>query len=289
MFLAIFHAVQRLLVFALGLGLVYVTVFLAFPYFNDKLPLALALLVLYCLLAYLAIPVLLHIRNALYRRSHIPLYAITPDGWPDGPVNIAIVANNKRHLKKAMKQAGWYTADKLTVKTAVRAVLAIIFNKAYPNAPFSRLYLFGRTFDIGFQIPRGKNSSPRSRHHVRFWRLELPEKNKHLGHYHFWRQHLQHLFGPSEQVWIGSAIHDLAVGIQWRDGRLTHRTDTDTDKERNFIIQTLSDAGKIKGTKTVQAGEPFTFRGQQWRNRFVCDGNIRVVTLNDSAADNGSK
>lgn len=286
MFLTIFHAVQRLLVFVLGLGLVYVTVFYAFPYFNEKLPLALALFVLYCLLAYIAIPALLRFRYLLFKPDHIPFYSTTSDGWPADPVNVAIVANGKRDLIAAMKRAGWYTADKSTLSTYIRSGWAMLWGKAYPNAPFSTLYLFGRPFDIGFQIPRGKNLSPRARHHVRFWRLERPEDKRHRGHYHFWRRHLQHLFGADEQIWIGAAVDDTSVfGIQWRNGRLTHRVALDTDEERDFLIQTLRDAERVKHTKTIQAGKPFMFRGQQWHHRFICDGNIRVVTLTNPVLD----
>lgn len=272
--------------FALGLGLVYATIFFAFPYFNDKLPLALALLVLYCLLAYGAIPLLLRFRDVLLRPDHIPLYAITPDGWPSDPVNIAVIANSKRHLIKSMQSAGWYTADKKTLINMLREVWAIVFNKPYPTAPFSTLYLFGRAFDIGFQMPTNDRLSPRTRHHVRFWRVRLPEKNKHHGAYDFWWRRLQHLFGAESQVWIGAAIDDIKpLGFQWRNGRLTHGIDTEIDRERDFIIQTLGESEQIKHTDVVQAGEPFTFRGQQFRNKFICDGSIRVVTLTNPVLD----
>lgn len=266
--------------FVFGLGVVYLTIFYAFPYLNDKLPLALALLALYCFLAYITLPLFLRVRQALLRPSHIPLYAITPDGWPSDPVNIAVVAHSKHHLISTMKKAGWYVTDKATIRNMAREAWAIVFNKPYPTAPFSNLYLFGRPYDIGFQCPRDGNLSPRTRHHVRFWRLQVPKNDKHLGHYQYWRKRLRHLFGTGSQVWIGAASDDIhPFGFQWRNGKLTHRVDPDTDTERDFIVGTLDETDLVKHTKTIRAGEPFTFRGQQLHHKIVCDGTIRVVTL----------
>lgn len=272
--------VWRAVIFVLGIYLVYATIFLAFPYLNDELPLAVALLILYCLLAYAAIPALFRLWRIVFKPNHIPMYATTADGWPSDPVNIAVIANSKRHLIKSMRRAGWYTADKATLKNKLHEGYAILFNKPYPTAPFSTLYLFDRPFDVGFQIPRGPSFSPRSRHHVRFWRLQLPEGDRHREHYHFWHKHLRHLFGADKQVWIGAAIDDThPIGLRWRDGRLTHRTDTNTDKERDFIIKTLREAAQSKEVTKIQAGEPFRFRGQQLHNNFICDGSIRVARL----------
>ena len=62
---------------------------------------------------------------------------------------------------------------------------AFVFNRPYPTAPFSTLYLFGRGQDIGFQ--KAIDNSPRKRHHVRFWALSLARSGEHeLATPEFW-------------------------------------------------------------------------------------------------------
>jgi hypothetical protein len=283
MFLAIYHLSLRLLVLLLGLGWVYVAVFLIFPWINEKLPLAIALLIFYCIMAYFAIPLLLRVRHLLTQKEHIPMHTLTPDGWPAEPVNIAIIAGNKQELISKMTKAGWHAADKLTPRSLTRALLAIVFNRPYFNAPFSQLYLFGRPFDVGFQIPTGKKQSPRSRHHVRFWHLRIPDRKKHFYDYDYWIEKFEELLGADfsrSDVWIGTAVYDInPLGIQWRDGRLTHKTDMDLDKERDFLINTLKDKDLVEEVSEIKAGEPFSFRGQQFHHKFTVDGNVKMVNL----------
>jgi hypothetical protein len=191
-----------------------------------------------------------------------------------------VVAKNKRQFVKAMKKAGWYTADKASLRNTLREGYAILFNKPYPTAPFSALYLFNRPFDIGFQIPYGKNGSPRHRHHVRFWQLvDLKEDH---GHFRFWVRHFRRFIGKEKTVWIGAAIDDVAIyGIRWYNLQVTHRTHPLHHRERDFLIKSLRDIKAIKSTSEVRAGDPFQIRSQQIGINFVCDGRLSVVELRD--------
>jgi hypothetical protein len=53
--------------------------------------------------------------------------------------------------------------------------------------------------------------SPRTRHHVRFWRLEVPIDEKHSPHFNFWHTRLKHLLGFEKEIWIGAAIEDTGI------------------------------------------------------------------------------
>lgn len=276
----ILRLVWRLLIFLLGIFTVYATIFMAFPYLNDKLPIAIALLVIYCLIAYFAIPTLVRLWRLVIKPNHIPMYATTGDGWPSDPVNIAIVANSEKHFKAAMEKAGWYIADRNSLKNSILEAISIVFRTPYPNAPFSKLYLFGRAQDIGFQIPSNDRLSAYSRHHVRFWRLELPENISHHGHYYHWVKKLRHLLGADKEVWIGAAIEDKhSLGIRWRSGQLTHRNNKDIDSERDLIVSLLKESSQLKTISTIKAGDPFKIRGQQFDNKFISDGTLQVVEL----------
>lgn len=277
-----FRAVWRLLILLAGIAAVWLTIFKVYPYADTRLPAAIVLLLIYAAFAYLIIPTLVRILRLFDKPDHIPLYAITPDGWPSDPVNIAVIASNKEQLVMAMKQAGWYEADPPTFKNNLRALYAMVVNRPYLEMPFSQLYLFGRPFDIGFEKPVDSRLSPRSRHHVRFWRLEAPEDAKHVSHFDFWHTKLKHLLGIEKEIWIGAAIKDTSIfGIRWRSGSLTHQISVDVDAERDLIIENLSSAREVKSVDVVEAGEPFSFRGQtiQRGGPLICDGTLTVIEL----------
>jgi hypothetical protein len=272
------HTVWRLLVLALGILLAYLSIFVAFPFLDQRLPIFFAFIIVYIGVAYFAIPYLIRILRIVIKPNHIPLYVTTRDGLPSDPVNIAIVAKSKHHLIEAMQKAGWHTADKLTMKTMLHEAWALLYNKPYPTAPFSALYLFNRPFDVGFQIPYGKNNSPRHRHHVRFWQL-LNRKEDH-GHFRFWIRHFKRFLGKEKTVWIGAAIDDISpYGIRWYNLQVTHRNHPKHHHERDLIIKSLKKTGKVKAVSEVKAGEPFAFHGQSIGSSIVSDARLKVVEL----------
>lgn len=274
------RSLWRLLVLALGTALAYFSAFVAFPALNSEMPFFIALLLLYIGIAYFGLPALIRTWRLIIRPNHIPLYTTTPDGIPSDPVNIAIIAKSRKHFVKIMEQAGWHTADKATFRTALREAYAILFDKPYPNAPFSPLFLFNRTFDIGFQIPHGTNGSPRHRHHIRFWQLIDLETPKDDAHFKFWFKHFRRFIGRQQTVWIGAAIDDVnPYGIRWYNLQITHNTHPLHHRERDFVIDSLKKTKTIKNISEIKAGEPFQIHSQQLGNSFVCDGRLSVVEL----------
>lgn len=281
----LFRSLWRLIILLIGVSLVWLVASL-YPYAHSRVPAVILILLIYLFFAYIGIPMLIRLLRIFIKPNHIPLYATTPDGWPADPVNIAIAARSEKQFIKIMKNAGWFKADKATLKNSIREAYSIIFNRPYPTAPFSNLYLFDQPFDIGFQKPANGRMSARSRHHVRFWKLQLPEEDEeHTPHFSFWYKHLKHLFHPEKTIWIGAAIDDTGpIGIRWRSGQITHKNDTDTNKERDLIINDLSEAHHIRSIDTLHAGEPFSFRGQTLGNNFICDGTIKIIELKSQLA-----
>lgn len=252
---------------------------LLFPYAEARLPLFLVLFLIYCTFAYILIPLLIRLLRVVIKPNHIPLYVTTRDGWASDPVNIAVIVRSREHLRTVMRRAGWHEAEKLTLKTGLKEVCSIIFNLPYKRAPFSNLYLFERPHDIGFQISTNKNGSARTRHHVRFWRLEEPPVDK-KGHYTFWHKKLLHLLHAEKELWIGAATEEnRPIDIQWFTGQLTHGGSHNSDAERDFIIHTLQQSGAIHSVHATEKGEKIRFRGQQFRTFYIVDESIRVVNL----------
>lgn len=275
------RSLWRLLILLLGMGALSLIVMTLWPESNNRLAVFFTLLVTYCLMTYVVIPNLMRLFHVFSQPDHIPLYVATGDGWPSDPVNLAIVVHNRKQLETAMKKAGWHIADPLTFRTGMREVISIVFNRSYPEAPLSNLYLFDRPHDIGFEIPTNDRNSARTRHHVRFWRLEEPiAGSRNAGHYHFWQEKLKHIFSGQREVWVGAATEETkAIDIQWRTGRLTHGGSHESDKERDFIVQSLVDQGLVAKTYFSTPGEPLRFRGQQFRTFYITDGSIKIARL----------
>jgi hypothetical protein len=281
MFGFFFRQLWRIIIFALGAYVLHLLISAFWPNSGGRLATFFAFLIIYCIMAYAVIPALFRLYHFLVEHDHIPLYVTYGDGWASDPVNIAIVAKNKQELRRAMQAAGWYEADPNTFKNSLHEAYALLFNRAYPTSPVSKLYLFNRRHDIAFQIPTNGAMSPRTRHHVRFWHLQAPLPNKHdRGHFAFWSHRLMRWLGQEKQVWIGAATYDFKpFDIRWRTGSITHGVRHNADEERDFIIQTLRENQQVKAVETSNRGEKFKFRGQSFRTIFTTDGSIKIVRL----------
>jgi hypothetical protein len=275
----ILRLLWRLFVGIIATMLAYVTVFLFYPYLRNHFSILLTLIVLYILTAYFGLPLLVRLWKLVIRPTHLPQYAISRDGWSSDPVNIAIVCKNEAQLRAAMEVAGWHMADRPSLKNMIREGLAIVFNRPYPTAPFSSLFLLGRKQDIGFQIQTGNPPTPRHRHHIRFWQLQSePEKPHH--HLPFWENILQLFSGRKRQIWIGTATHDVSpFAFRIQNLQITHKIDAETNKERDFVISTLESAKQVKRLETIAAGDPIMFRGQTLGVSIVTDGTLPVIEL----------
>lgn len=266
----------RFFVIALATVIFYFILFTPLPV-SGSWQVAGLLLVIYVLVAYVTIPFLVRLWRVLIKPNHIPVYAVTSDGWASDPVNIAIVCKSRKQFIKRMEAAGWTVADPITFTSALKEAYAMLFNKPYPTAPMSSLYLFDRKQDIGFQIQQGNPPTPRHRHHVRFWQLSTTEETT---SHTFWEKIFQPLFGTKRQIWIGAATHDIApFGIRFRNLQLTHKIDSMTDRERDYLINTLEDIGAVHAQQSTTSGHALRFRGQTFGVDIIVDGTLKIVEI----------
>jgi hypothetical protein len=271
----------RLIIFALGTLALQFLITAFWPEPGNRIAAFFSFLIVYCLMAYVFIPMLFRVYHFLIAHDHIPLYATYGDGWASDPINIAVIAKNKQQLRSVMNNAGWYEADPNTFKNSFHEAWSLVCNRPYPNAPVSKLYLFNRRHDIAFEIPTNDRMSPRTRHHVRFWQLQAPLPNKHdRGHFAYWSVKLTKWLGREKQIWIGASTEDFRpFEVRWRTGSLTHGVRHDADKERDFIIETLRDKGLVKSVESSDPGEQLRFRGQSFRTIFTTDGSLKIIKL----------
>ncbi len=273
--------VKRLAILIPGLVLAIITAKEVYPFLDKRIPASLAVLVTYVFTAYVIIPGAIRLYRIIIQPKHIPLYSTTPDGFACDPIHIGIVATLPE-LRRSMKRAGWYYADKKSLSSLYKVLLAFFTGVRYKNAPFSTLYLFGRGQDIGFQKPTDDSGNPLHRHHVRFWACTYGQGSNSLFHQDvkFW-----HNLFPDKNttdksyLWVGAASLDIGVGIIRHNGQITHRIHPDADSERDLIIKDLEKADMVKVVNNLRAGKPYEIRNRVIGGKLRSDGSLKVVEL----------
>ncbi|MHB2168522.1 LssY C-terminal domain-containing protein [Alsobacter sp. R-9] len=263
---------QRLLVAMLGVATVWLIAVLFFDVADRRLPLILALAVSYGVAAYLILPRVVRISARILHRGKVPSYTLTGDGLPGDPVNVALLGS-LGDLKRAFAAMGWTQADPLGIGSSWRMAEAFVFNRPYPAAPFSTLYLFDRGQDIGFQLPVG--GSPRKRHHVRFWGIPSARVEETLDTTAFWLGS-EPPAADEHAVWVGAVTRDTGFSLTRFSFQITHATDADTNAERDYLMAELAKSGVIGPARSYVPGERLTI-GKV--NRYISDGTIAVADL----------
>jgi hypothetical protein len=222
---------------------------------------ALAALLLWAVAAYIIMPGWWK----RYARAHpeldgVPAITQTASGIPGDPVNVAI-AGTEAEVRSVFLAAGWSPADPLSLVSDARIAADAVLDRPYADAPVSSLYLFGRKEDLAFEQAEG--SSPRERHHVRFWRAPADHPS-------------------GVPLWVGSASFDNSVGLSHTTGQITHHISPDIDAERDHVMSTLRATGRLSGIvpvpqfHTVHEGR--NGEGDPWRT----DGTLLLAIISQS-------
>lgn len=259
-----------------GLIITYFSVRDIFPYFNSRLPLVVAIFTTYVLGAYILIPALIRLVRVFFPSKHLPLYCVTPDGFASDPINIAIIST-RRELIMTMESAGWYMADPYTLHFNARHALSTLLGWSYPNAPVSRLFLFGRKQDIAFELPI-EDTGMGNRHHVRFWATTYQNTNPLTVRGIHWHHRRAHVQGDS-LLWVGSASLDNGIAPIRHNLQVTHMIHPDTNTERELIVRQIRSTGLVKRVETVKLEKPYRLANRAWRGYLHTDGNMSVIHL----------
>lgn len=272
----ILRVAKRFAVLLPGIAIAYVSVREIFPYFDNRLPLGVAILVTYALGAYVLAPALVRLFRIFHPADHLPLYCVTPDGFASDPLNIGIVST-RRELILAMEKAGWQVADPHSAPNVIKAVWSVVLDKTYANAPVSSLYLFGRKQDVAFE-KHVVGAGPTTRHHVRFWATTYEKKAKLSVHAIHWHHRKAHIYGDS-LLWVGAASFDIGLSFVRHNFQLSHMIDPDTDKERDMIVSELKAAQLVTRSERVKLGDPYRLVNRVLRGSLHTDGWMTVVRL----------
>jgi hypothetical protein len=194
-------------------------------YVIDRLvPLAVLVLVLWLMVAYLLLPA----GWRWFAKRHpaldgAPTVTCAATGIPGDPLNVAFIGS-KDDLLAAMAAAQWKPADPVTARTSVEIAASTVLHRSYDTAPVSNLFLWGRKEDLAFEQPMGHDA--RRRHHVRFWRAPQVDS-------------------AGRPLWFGAATFDRKVGFSHTTAQITHHIDADVDAERDKLLDDLRAAGRV--------------------------------------------
>lgn len=262
---------RRLLIVGLGILSVWLIVFV-FRLTDRRLPTVLALAATYAIAAYIVLPRVVRMGLKILLRQRVPRYTITADGLPGDPVNL-VLTGTLQQLHAAFKLAGWSQADRLGLTSSWRMVRAFLLNSPYPTAPFSTLYLFGRGQDVGFQ--KAIDNSPRKRHHIRFWALSLAHAEANLGKASFWLNTDRPL-DEARVHWVGAGTKDTGLSLTRLTFQITHATDSDTNAERDYIIDELRKNRVVEEINSYKAGQHLP---SEHVNHYITDGEVAAASL----------
>lgn len=265
--------VYRTVSFSISLVVFWIVAFVLLPDFVHEWGIFIGLLMVYIFTAYVLLPISLRLKFFLTRHKRIPRYTSSSEGFPTDPVNL-VFSGTLKDIKQAFAAAGWQIATPLSFASSVKMIRTFILNEPYPTAPFSNLYLFGRKQDIGFQKAVGQ--SPRKRHHIRLWALnDTYAANLQDGT--LWNKNVTPNI-KTATVWVAAATKDTGLGLTAKTLQVSHAVDKDTNAERDYIAEKLSQTGRIKKISIVEAHAQLPITGRHI-NKFVTDNRIKVVSL----------
>lgn len=192
--------------------------------------------------------------------EQLPCCATDADGQREGdPLNVVIVGETSDVLN-SLSRSGWSFTHRIDFRSIRREIGAAIAGSAYPVAPVSSLYVFGRKQDVALQRARRSISQ---RNHMRLW----------LAPYRF----------ENRPVWIGQVSRDIGVKVTPKSPTLTtHIIDPEVDTTREYLFHSLIAEGFVDRfgfVKGSAAGTPSEPRMNLTGDPYYSDGLRLVVIL----------
>jgi hypothetical protein len=193
----------------------------------------------------------------------IPRRVSDPNDAPGDRVNFILIGSQDR-VQSALKAAGWVAVDRTEKDAIVRGIFASLSKEAYVTMPMSELRLFGRAQDFGYA-----QADPlrvvASRHHFRIWKL-----SQQLG---------------GQTVWAGAGTHDIGFDRDQRNNGVTHKIDPNTDGERDYIRDSLTQTGMVVKTDYITPADPVTSAKTATGSGFTSDGRTVLIYLSDDVGN----
>jgi hypothetical protein len=184
----------------------------------------------------------------------LPGRVLDADGHQGDMLNLIFVGD-RIDLERAFHRAGWIPTDKSKAAVFWRLLQ---HGTRYAKLPMATLYVFGRPQTYSFAIPDPTGMLTR-RHHLRIWRT----------HYNV----------NGTPIWVGAATHDVAIQIDIRKLRITHRIDARVDAERDFIGDNLAETQLLVHEGYLQCLDPVFTGETATGERYYSDSRLLFVEL----------
>ena len=179
------------------------------------------------------------------------------------PVNLVVIGEFATLLGGFA--ARWDESETITLSTCWKTLKAFLLGSTYRYSPVSALYLFGRPQDIALQRTR---HSINERIHLRLW--------------------LSPLAFAGCPVWVGQVSRDIGVRFTLTTWNLTtHRIDPDVDESRDYVIEDLTLAGRVRAAGYVAgvgASSPADPRRNLTGDHWYSDGQRAAILVSPTHA-----
>jgi LssY C-terminus len=223
-----------------------------------------ALVALYALVTYIALPFAWSHYEHQKGLQGLPMVTRTAQGIPGDPLNVGLVGS-REDIAFAMQAIGWSPADRITLRSSIEIVGSVVLDRPYRDAPVSPLFLDNRREQLAYEKQDGASADRRN--HVRLWQVLATG-------------------AEGRPVWLGSATFDTGVGFSHYTGQVTHDIAADIDAERDYLSAGLVAAGMVVTTYQVSGVGPTLFGRNGEGDRYYTDGEIRVTVLTRLGAVN---
>jgi dienelactone hydrolase len=172
-------------------------------------------------------------------------------------VNFVLIGSQDQ-VQAALKAAGWVVVNKTDKEAILGGLFASLSKETYVTMPMSTLQLFGRDQDFGYA-----QADPlrvvASRHHFRIWKV--PESL------------------DGQTVWAGAGMHDIGFARDERNNGITHKIDPNSDNERDYIRDSLTQTGMVVKTDYITPSHPITAAKTATGSEYTSDGRTLLVYL----------
>ena len=206
------------------------------------------------------------LRNSVYLNltdavvASLPKYSQSISGANMDPMNLIIVGTAP-NVRRLFKIAGWNRANPASPIHLLYGLFSALTKRKYESGPFTPFFVRLALQDLAYQQATKKGSFDQ-RHHLRLWRtgVTLP---------------------GNKSVWVGGASFDVSLLIQPTPPFIHHKIDPNIDRERDYVVRTLTDRGAIRLksvrlTPTVLASRPVK---NGYGQDYFTDGRAVVVEV----------
>lgn len=192
--------------------------------------------------------------------EELPCCTTDSDGEGQGdPLNVVLVGTAAQVLN-SLSRSGWSFTHRIDLRSIRREIGAAISGDAYPVAPVSSLYVFGRRQELALQRAR---RSIAQRNHMRLW----------LAPFTF----------EKRSVWVGQVSRDIGIKLTPKSPTLTtHVIDPQVDTTREYLFHSLIGQGFVDRFGFVVGASVGTPEDPQFNltgDPYFTDGMRLVVIL----------